>query len=419
MTSGTFTETRAHPIAWFGVRLHEVLDGLDAPAWSMTPEEQRSTLVELGRARARLEALELSVLAAADRNDVGSVDASPSTGAWLARATRQTRPVAHGRVRLAQALDVTAATGAALGAGAVNVAQATAIVKALAALPESAGADDRARAEQHLLELAAEHDAADLAGLGARIAEVLDPDAADAALGEKLAAEERRARRRTWLKLRDNGDGTVSGQFKIPALHAAMLATALDALTAPRRRTPDDNGDRPGRPELWGHGFCELLERCPADLLPTAGGVNATVVVTMTLEQLLSGLGAAGVITGSGSGLTHLSAGEARRLACAAGVIPAVLGGRSEVLDLGRRRRLHSKAQRLAMTLRDRHCTAEHCDRPATWCEAHHERPWSESGATTVADGRLLCPWHHHKAHDPAYTRTRLPTGALRFTRRQ
>ena len=97
-----------------------------------------------------------------------------------------------------------------------------------------------------------------------------------------------------------------------------------------------------------------------------------------------------------------------------------MLGARSEVLDLGRRRRLHTKAQRLALTLRDRHCTAEHCDRPATWCEAPpRPSPGPRGGSTTVEGGRLLCPWHHHKAHDPGYTHTRLPTGALRFTRRQ
>ncbi|QWZ07641.1 13E12 repeat family protein [Nocardioides panacis] len=77
--------------------------------------------------------------------------------------------------------------------------------------------------------------------------------------------------------------------------------------------------------------------------MPRAGGVNATVVVTMTLEQLLSGLGAAGLDTGD-----RISAGAARRLACRAGLVPAVLGGASQVLDLGRTRRLHSRAQRLA-----------------------------------------------------------------------
>ena len=67
-----------------------------------------------------------------------------------------------------------------------------------------------------------------------------------------------------------------------------------------------------------------------------------------------------------------LSAGAARRIACDAGLIPAVLGGPSEVLDWGRARRTATAAQRRALALRDRGCTFPGCDRPPDWCEAHH-----------------------------------------------
>ncbi|WP_366519831.1 hypothetical protein [Nocardioides sp.] len=59
--------------------------------------------------------------------------------------------------------------------------------------------------------------------------------------------------------------------------------------------------------------------------------------MTMSLATLTGGLKAASIDTG-----TRISAGQARRLACEAGIIPAVLGGKSEVLDLGRTRRLHA-----------------------------------------------------------------------------
>ena len=96
-----------------------------------------------------------------------------------------------------------------------------------------------------------------------------------------------------------------------------------------------------------------------------------------------------------------------------------VIDGPSEVLDLGRTRRLFSPAQRKAMAIRDRHCRAEGCDIPAAWCEAHHaNNPWSRGGRTDLADGLLLCSFHHHRAHDPTYDQRHLPTGALRFTRR-
>src|SRR5690606_14843978 len=141
--------------------------------------------------------------------------------------------------------------------------------------------------------------------------------------------------------------------------------------------------------ELLGEAFGEYIERFPADQVPTAGGVNATVVVTMPLGSLTDGLTVAGLDAGG-----RLSAAEARRLACQAGISPAVLGSKSEVLDLGRSRRFHSKAQRIALGLRDRGCTAEGCDRPAGWCHAHHDIPFSQGGPTDVKTGRLLCSRH-------------------------
>jgi hypothetical protein len=94
------------------------------------------------------------------------------------------------------------------------------------------------------------------------------------------------------------------------------------------------------------------------------------VVVTIGIDALLSGLGTATLETGN-----RISAGEARRLLCRAGVIPAVLGGDSVVLDLGRERRLFNTYQRLALNLKYGGCAVESCDRPASWTEAHHDTP--------------------------------------------
>ena len=133
----------------------------------------------------------------------------------------------------------------------------------------------------------------------------------------------------------------------------------------------------------------------------------------MTLAELLSG-GPATLDNGD-----RISPGEARRLACQAGIIPAVLGGRSEVLDLGRTQRLFNTPQRKAMGIRDGGCRTEGCTVPASWCEAHHaEESWARGGRTDLKDGALLCNRHHHHAHDPRYQTTRLPNGDFRFQRR-
>lgn len=230
----------------------------------------------------------------------------------------------------------------------------------------------------------------------------------------------------------DNRDGTHTGRFEIPTLHAEMLNKALHALTAPTHQragtqAPAGTGDSaPGqsvpehkatRPERMGQGFCELLERFPARRLPKAGGTSATVLVLLDDDNLLTGLGAAHLDTG-----VPISAGEARRLACSSRLIPVVyrtaIDGRSVVLDMGRRRRLHDEHQRIAFAVCDRGCTTVGCDRPAAWCHAHHDIPWSQGGPTSVAHGRLLCGFHHRKAHSPTYTITHRHDGKVGFHRR-
>ena len=292
------------------------------------------------------------------------------------------------------------------------------IVQAIEDLPADEVTDEqREHAQRHLIALAQEHDAKRLRILGRRVYEVLAPETADQREGETLEREERRARQRCAFSMRDDGDGTVSGWFRLPTLQAEMLGKAVQAFAAPRRTDPsawlDEDGKRVPYRVLLGQAFAELVEHLPTHGLPQAGGVAASVVVTVPLDTLLNRAGAAALDTGG-----RISAGEVRRLACNSGIIPAVLGSGSMPLDLGRTTRLHTSGQRTAMALRDRGCTARGCDRPAAWCEAHHEHPWSEGGGTSVREGRLLCPRHHHMAHDSAYDMRRLPDGKLRFARR-
>jgi hypothetical protein len=423
---------RTHPIAGFAARLHQALDELaETAAWSMTPAEQQEALVELARGQARMEELRLRVLAAADHSDIAAESAATSTGAWVAYATRQPRGQAHRDVTVALALDEElGATRDALADGAVDGDQARVIVAAVQALsrqaPEAVAADPSIpqRAEKHLIELAADFDAVALKRLGRHVLEVLEPGIADQALGKKLESEQAAAARVTFLELFDNGDGTHAGRFKIPTLHAAMLLSALEAFTNPSHRHPlgrvaADSGTarKRTRPELLGQAFSELLERLDPSRLPASGGSNATVVVTLDYEKLLSGLGTARLGTGE-----QISAGQARRLACQAGVIPAVVrrlvDGRSVVLDLGRKRRLFSEHQRIALAIEQGGCTAEACGRPAAWCHAHHDMPWNRGGRTDLANGRLLCPYHHGKAHATGYGTTVLSSGQVRFHRR-
>ncbi|MDP2772090.1 MAG: DUF222 domain-containing protein, partial [Nocardioides sp.] len=150
------------------------------------------------------------------------------------------------------------------------------------------------------------------------------------------------------------------------------------------------------------------------DHLPNTGGVSATVVVMMTLETLMGGLKAAQLDTG-----TPISPGHARKLACEAGIIPVVLDGDSQPLDVGREKRLHTKAQRVAMLDHGQTCATRGCEHPASRCHAHHLTPWANGGHTSVKDVVWFCPRHHTLAHHDDYQLTRHPDGTITFTRRE
>jgi hypothetical protein len=99
-----------------------------------------------------------------------------------------------------------------------------------------------------------------------------------------------------------------------------------------------------------------------------------------------------------------VAAATIRKLACDADVIPVLLGTHGEILDLGRRNRLFTPAQRLALTARDQGCAFPNCTIPAPWCEAHHITYWSQDGPTNVSNGVLLCSHHHHLIHKEQWT---------------
>ncbi|NPC96731.1 HNH endonuclease signature motif containing protein [Nocardioides sp. zg-DK7169] len=414
-----FAPRSAHPVGAAVACVHEALDQVaDSSLLAMGAAEAGAVLLELGAEIARLQELRLRVAAHAHTVEVGDAVGATSTANWWAHQARITRPETHRLMRIARTLDTGHhdPTREALAAGRIHLDQAQVIIDAVDDLPADLVDDGiRVRAEEFLLDQAREHDAITLRRLAKRLVEVAAPEQADAAEAARLEREEAAARAAARLTMSDDGHGKTHGRFTIPTHHAAMLRAALLAIAAPKHQHAVNGAGtverRPG-PERLGQAFCDYLERYPADRLPDAGGIAATIVITMPLESLLGGLRAAHLHTGE-----TISASEARRLACQAGIVPAVLDGEGRPLDVGRKRRLHTKTHRVAMALRDGGCTAEGCDWPPGLCHAHHDQPWSRGGATSVANGRLLCPRHHARAHDPAYETKTLPGGKLTFHR--
>jgi HNH endonuclease len=92
--------------------------------------------------------------------------------------------------------------------------------------------------------------------------------------------------------------------------------------------------------------------------------------------------------------------------------LPPVLGGApSQPLEVGRTTRVVQPGQRLALAARDGGCVFPCCDRPLSWCEAHHLWHWRHGGPTDLANLVLLCRAHHRAVHEAAGGWSASPTG--------
>lgn len=103
-------------------------------------------------------------------------------------------------------------------------------------------------------------------------------------------------------------------------------------------------------------------------------------------------------------GQSVLTGGQIERLACDAWVRRVVFGPNSEVVDVGRARRLVTGPMREGLIARDRHCRFPGCDRPPQWCDAHHIEPWGFDGITAIANSILVCRHHHTMIHEHGFS---------------
>jgi hypothetical protein len=98
-------------------------------------------------------------------------------------------------------------------------------------------------------------------------------------------------------------------------------------------------------------------------------------------------------------GLGTISPALARVLACDAAIGRVLVRGKSEILDLGRRTRLITPAQRRALQIRDRTCSEDGCDLAGTYCDGHHIVHWLQHGPTDLANLEFKCRRHHVLQH--------------------
>lgn len=194
-------------------------------------------------------------------------------------------------------------------------------------------------------------------------------------------------------------DGMAVYRLRLDPEGKEVLEAMLGPLSAPNP-TPDCP-DLRSSDQRRGDALVAICRRAAA-----AGGeapttTKAALWVTMDLDGLRNGCGA-----GSTLGGQLLGPETIRRVACDAMIIPVVLGGDSEVLDLGRAKRLFTPGLLRALWLRDKGCTIPGCSAPPQWADAHHLVHWIDGGVTSLLNGALLCGRHHAIVHQKGWTAT-------------
>ncbi|MDO5678211.1 MAG: DUF222 domain-containing protein, partial [Propionibacteriaceae bacterium] len=287
---------------------------------------------------------------------------------------------------------------AALNEGRISVEQTRAIIDGLRKLPSQLTRSELTRCQETILDHAHSFGPQELRKLAARLYEVVDPDGADEEQAKRLAAEDRAAERNRSVRFSFDGHGTGIMRAILPEAQMAQLKAQIDALMPPissyreTNQIPAPDMRRADALVLW----AEIASNSKD--LPAQGGDRPHVYVSVTLDTLLDGLGSTDLI--GIPEIDSITAGEARRLACDAGIIPAVLGSTSEPLDVGREHRLFTPAIRAALVLRDQGCAFPGCDTPPVACDGHHIVPWWAGGPSSTHNAVLLCP-HHHRLLEP------------------
>lgn len=228
----------------------------------------------------------------------------------------------------------------------------------------------------------------------------------EAGIGER---EEQRRQQR-FMKLWRQSDGMYRGSFLLDPESGALIASAMDTALSPRRGGPRFvnpaekasaavlvNDPRTNE-QLSADAFVAIV-RLAIDADPGTffGSRRPAVRVIVAEDTLIAGAGH-GRIEGQPD---PVSFETIERHLCDTGVIALKFDDEGQCVNVGRNQRLFTEKQRTAMAVRDGGCLFAGCEKPPSFCEAHHIDQWQrDKGKTDVADGILLCRFHHLLLHN-------------------
>jgi hypothetical protein len=347
------------------------------------------------------ELMSCQLMERVDRTGEFAADGSASMVAYVRGISGERSGWASRRVNLGRSLaDRLPETAAAWGRGTLGLEHASVIAQLTVKL------DDELTGEiEAILAVAAEHcNPTELNSLGEAIKAHAAPEAADDDAEAKRAAQT--------LSLSQTMDGRWRLDGWLDSEAGAFVAAAIAAFTRKTALSAEGGLDPIGLRRAEALVRIAKMATAHAESCNGESSGRHTVVITIPLDALTSGLGTAALLPGGGT----ITASAARRLACDANIIPVVLNADSEIVDYGRSRRLVSPGQHRFLSLRDGGCLFPACDRPAADCNAHHRRLWTrDNGDTDTENLDLFCVFHHHLVHEGGWTYTVIDHEILHF----
>jgi Domain of unknown function (DUF222) len=162
--------------------------------------------------------------------------------------------------------------------------------------------------------------------------------------------------------------------------------------------------------QVMADGFVQIFHNgltADPSVVPGAGRASVRVIVPAAVltDRVKNGPD----VSPTGSGLLEetmsaISFGKLGEYLCEGGTVGIVFNENGQILDAGREQRLFTKTQRTALGVRDGGCRYPGCDKPPSWCEAHHINYWArDHGPTDIANGILLCRYHHMLIHNQGW----------------
>lgn len=425
-----------------------VIEGLD-DMHAVDTITAATALIHCGE---RIRAAATGVIAARSARDAGQAGLAQSLGhrnvaSLVQEITGSTRAEANRQVRIGESLRASATTTASPGTaadggsadesepvalwhagldrallqGRLTTAQHDAIRQGLADPPLSDETTERHEENDALMrdlwEIAADqliaaaaHDTPETLSAAARaIRDRLDSE------GAARRFEERYARRsfRVWTTLDGHKRGAIDFDDEGYAWAATIIANALRPRTGgPRFVDAEEKArarslaDDPRTNDQLTYDL--LLDLLRAGSLADAPAVFGTRRAGVRVVRVVGADDIADPIAHTEDHLDTFPAAVAEQQSCDAGSVPVTVDSRGNPLDVGREHRLFTAKQRVALAVRDGGCRWVGCDRPASFCEAHHIDEWARGdGRTDIDRGVLLCRFHHMQLHHGGWRITR------------